>query len=137
MDGIIFSGDCILGEGTAVFENLSEYISSLELLLKIRPSTIYPAHGNIVPDGKQKIEFYLDHRKQREDDILKVFRAKPDVLFSAMDIVKLVYTETPENLWRAAAHNVTLVLKKLDNDKKIVLIKEGDDGPVWRLNAEH
>lgn len=136
MDGIIFSGDCILGEGTAVFENLSEYVKSLELLLTIDATKIYPAHGNIVPEAKKKIEFYLAHRKQREDDILKVFRASPTQSFSAMDIVKTVYKETPENLWPAAAHNVTLVLKKLDDDRKIVLVKDGDDGPVWRLNEE-
>ncbi|KAL5274195.1 LACTB2 family protein [Megaselia abdita] len=136
MNEILFSGDCILGEGTAVFEDLSEYVKSLELLLHLNSSTIYPAHGNIVLEAKQKIEFYLAHRKQREEDILKVFRMFPEKMFSAMDIVKEVYKETPENLWLAAAHNVTLVLKKLGNDKKIVFVKDEDDGPAWRLNGE-
>lgn len=138
MEGIIFSGDCILGEGTAVFEDLFEYMKSLEHLLKIDASTIYPAHGNIIPEAKQKIEFYIAHRKQREEDILKVFNANPSQKYSAMDLVKIIYKETPENLWLAAAHNVTLVLKKLEKENKLVVCKGNEDeGPFWKLSGEH
>uniref|UniRef100_T1GBP7 Beta-lactamase-like protein 2 homolog n=1 Tax=Megaselia scalaris TaxID=36166 RepID=T1GBP7_MEGSC len=138
MEGIIFSGDCILGEGTAVFEDLFEYMKSLEHLLKIDASKIYPAHGNIIPEAKQKIEFYIAHRKQREEDILKVFNANPSQKYSAMDLVKIIYKETPENLWLAAAHNVTLVLKKLEKENKLVVCKGNEDeGPFWKLSGEH
>lgn len=36
------------GEGTAVFEDLYDYMKSLQLIIHQRPSIIYPAHGNII-----------------------------------------------------------------------------------------
>lgn len=47
-DRALFSADSVLGEGTTVFENLAEYLKSLQLILDLKPTVIFPGHGSVV-----------------------------------------------------------------------------------------
>ncbi|KAI4465288.1 endoribonuclease lactb2 [Holotrichia oblita] len=118
-ENAIFSGDCILGEGTAVFEDLYDYMNSLECILDLEPAIIYPAHGNVIHSPQEKIQFYIDHRKQREEQILNVLKTHSDKMFSPMDLVEQIYINTPKNLYEAAAYNVQHHLTKLLKENKI------------------
>ena len=62
------------------------------MILALKPSVIYPAHGKVIDDPVKKIEFYISHRNQREKQILGVIESKPDDSLSVMEIVKVVYT---------------------------------------------
>lgn len=52
-----------------VFENLHDYMHSLEKLLELRPSRLYPGHGPVVEDGTSLISHYLQHRGEREQQV--------------------------------------------------------------------
>ncbi|CAL8086603.1 unnamed protein product [Orchesella dallaii] len=114
----VFSGDNILGEGTSTFEDLHDYMKSLERILETDPTIIYPGHGPVVEQPKDKIKYYLKHRREREQQIFDVINTtlKP---ITSMEIVSSVYTDTPKQLWRAAELNVIHHLEKLIKEKRV------------------
>nr|ACO14899.1 Beta-lactamase-like protein 2 homolog [Caligus clemensi] len=127
---IVFSGDCILGEGTAVFENLRDYLQSLQAIVGLHPHKIYPGHGPVIDDPVDKLEYYISHRNMREEQILNAFQATSSPL-GVMELVKTMYSDVEGNLAFAAAINVGHHLKKLVDDG--VLVNDSDDSSLYRL----
>ncbi|KAF5274951.1 hypothetical protein FQR65_LT04292 [Abscondita terminalis] len=128
-ENAVFSGDCILGEGTAVFEDLYEYMNSLEIILGLQPSIVYPGHGNVVHNPEEKIQYYIEHRNERERQIVTVLKENPCQLFTEMDLVQIIYKDTPQKMWKAAAFNVNHHLQKLLKENRV---KEVEN--MWQAN---
>lgn len=83
-------GDCILGETTAVFEDLFSYMNSLKKILDFKPTTIYPGHGPVIKDGVNRIEYFIAHRNKRNEQILTALKESKEPL-DELKIVKIVY----------------------------------------------
>jgi len=156
--GSIFTGDAVLGHGTAVFENLGLYMRSLGKMRgwveKVAVSesgskgengkvTAFPAHGAVIQDAKGKIEEYISHRAMREREVLEVLTGNSagdqDQVekvknenngWTLMQIVKIVYKDVPESLHIAAQGGVVQVLAKLEGEGRVEKMK---DGRRWRI----
>ncbi|XP_006614114.1 endoribonuclease LACTB2 [Apis dorsata] len=127
---ILFSGDCILGEGTAVFEDLNTYIATLKKMLTMKPKIIYPGHGPIIENPENIINFYIENRLKRENDILSILEqnAKNNTL-SELDIVNHLYTEVSSKIMsKAAVYTVKGHLDKLLKEGKV----KGETGK-WQI----
>lgn len=133
----MFTGDNVLGLGTAVFEDLSEYLSSLEKMKGLFSGRAYPGHGPPLADGPAKITEYIRHRRQREDQVVQTLRSKRAEVeasesntWTPMELVKIIYSDVPETLHPAAAGGVTQILHKLQDEGKV-----STEGGRWRLSS--
>jgi endoribonuclease LACTB2 len=126
----LFTGDVILGAGTTIIPDgtgdLGQYMNSLRRLLDLDVEIIYPAHGPVIRNAKQKIREYIAHRELRERQVLG---AISDTALEVTAIVKRIYTDVPEFLHPAAAQSVRSHLKKLQNEGRVV-----EHENHWRLN---
>jgi glyoxylase-like metal-dependent hydrolase (beta-lactamase superfamily II) len=134
-EGSLFSGDNVLGIGTAVIPSqggdLRQYLDSLERLLAQKPGVIYPAHGPLIRDGEAKIREYIAHRQKREDQILAALGEGPRAI---SEIVPQIYGEYPDALQQAAGESVGSHLRKLENEGRVTTAKGRDAEPVrWKL----
>ncbi|KAI7898297.1 beta-lactamase-like protein [Cokeromyces recurvatus] len=116
----LFTADCVLGQGTAVFDDLSDYINGLQRLIRLKPKRLYPGHGPIIDHQESaisRIQEYIRHRLERENQILDMFREK--AALSPLDIVQTIYKGYPESLHLPAARGIVFHLIKLQRDGKV------------------
>ncbi|KAK4187833.1 hypothetical protein QBC35DRAFT_497754 [Podospora australis] len=154
-ENAMFTGDNVLGHGTAVFEDLSTYLASLQKMRSLSGFTgqAYPGHGPVVENGQAKIKEYIQHRQQREDQVVQ-FLSRPGAVdasanttrsgsgsaadgggWEVMEMVRSIYRDIPENLHLPAAGGVVQILRKLQREGRVQLVFPARDGEPekWRL----
>ena len=118
----IFSGDNVLGVGTTVIPasggSLVEYMRSLDRLAAEEPTRIYPAHGPCIEDGRAKIREYIEHRLERERQIVAALERLGGEA-SILEIVEVVYAAYPKQLHAAAGQSTGSHLAKLGADGRV------------------
>ncbi|ETO15733.1 beta-lactamase-like protein 2, partial [Reticulomyxa filosa] len=115
----IFSGDCILGYGTAVFDDLYTYMKSLETLLKYDCEIMYSGHGPVITKPLDKIREYIEHRNKRENQIIEQLIKYKQTGLTSNQLVQFIYVDTPSHLYYAAEKNVLNHLSKLITENKV------------------
>ncbi|KAF2702702.1 Metallo-hydrolase/oxidoreductase [Pleomassaria siparia CBS 279.74] len=129
----MFTADNVLGQGTAVFEDLATYMKSLDSMSTQFKGRAYPGHGPVIEDGPAKILEYIQHRKQREQQVLDVLAQEKENGWTSMDIVKVIYKGYPENLFAPAERGILQIQEKLSKEGKVVY----DEGKgTWSLSGK-
>lgn len=131
--GILFTGDNVLGHGTAVFEDLSSYLKSLEFMKSVAQGKGFPGHGAVLEDVKTTISQYITHRQDRESQVLKAL-ASPNKTrgearsWTASELVDVIYDKLPPSVHIAARGGIQQILEKLEKEGKT-----SRDRQCWRL----
>ncbi len=119
---MLFSGDHIMNGSTVVIRppdgDMRAYLEQLERLKAWRPRlrAIAPGHGHLIEQPIAKIDEYLDHRRQREAQILECVRAGTT---KVAKVVEQLYPELIEELVPMAEATVWAHLLKLRAEGKV------------------
>lgn len=114
----LFCGDLAV-KGTTVWipanlqGDLADYLSSLERVLALQPARMLPAHGPVIDDPEKVLRGYLEHRQEREAQIVAALRAGDT---TAAAIVGRVYRGLRESLVPLATEGVMSHLLKLERE---------------------
>jgi glyoxylase-like metal-dependent hydrolase (beta-lactamase superfamily II) len=80
-DRAVFTGDLVLGKGSTMITHpdgdMAAYLRSLDRLLELLPTMLFPGHWDPVTDPIAKLEEYKAHRLDRERLVLDAVRQRP------------------------------------------------------------
>ena len=120
----LFTGDHIMGGSTVVIEDAAAYFDSLFKVAALGAARIRPGHGDAMDDAAAAVAHYIEHRKERELQIVAAVAAGAS---SPREITEAVYGEVPAELQPAAAHQVVVQLEKLISENRLSLGVPGVD----------
>lgn len=113
----LFTGDHIMEGSTVLMEDASAYLDSLYLVADLGVTRLEPGHGASMDDAGAVITEYIDHRLERERQIISSIT---DGAGTVGEIVDIVYAGIPVDLRHAAIHQVGVQLTKLSRDGAVV-----------------
>ncbi len=119
--GFLLSSDNVVGVGTVVIAppegTMTDYLKTLENLLELpNLNFLCGSHGAAVYDARGKIREYIEHRIQREEQILQLVRQG---ISEIDEIVENVYTGLDPKLIPLAGKSVDAHLEKLRAENRI------------------
>lgn len=120
MQDICFVGDHVMGWASSLVSppdgDLTDFMASCQKLRGREWRVFHSGHGAPVINPDARLDWLMDHRKNREHEILTCLSKGPA---NADSLARQIYTETPPMLLAAAARNVLAHLIDLTG-KKIV-----------------
>jgi glyoxylase-like metal-dependent hydrolase (beta-lactamase superfamily II) len=120
-ENALFSGDHVMGWSTTVVSppdgDMDAYLASLDKVQARGFATLWPTHGPPVTDVRSFVQSYLEHRLDREAQIMAELRSGKTRI---MDMVPVMYAEVDPRLYPAAAHSVLAHLIRLVKRGRVV-----------------
>ncbi len=113
-ESALFTGDHVMGWSTSVIGppdgDMTEYMKSLDLLLSRDDEVYWPTHGTCIKDVKSYVQAFIDHRLEREQQILQCL---DQGVHQIEAMVPVMYTDTDPRMYGAAARSVLAAMVRL------------------------
>jgi ribonuclease/clavin/mitogillin len=128
-EAVLFSGDNVLGLGTTAIPpppagDMALYVRSLERMKELDASLLCPGHGPPVREPRRKIQELIDHRREREEQLLSLLG---DGESSVAALVRRIYPELSPQLVGMAKGQVIAHLCKLRDEGRASLRTEDSE----------
>lgn len=131
---VLFTGDHVMGWATSVISppdgDLFDYLNSLRKLLERDDERYWPTHGPSIEDPKTYVQSFLDHRLNREQQIVAGLKDGPSTIKA---IVPDMYADVDKRLWRAAANSVYSHLLALHRERRVTADPDPSLTATWTL----
>lgn len=128
--GALFTGDHVMGWSTSVVVppdgDMGDYMTSLERLGAREDRVYYPAHGEPVEKPRQLVRGMLGHRRQRENQILRLLG---EAARAVSGFIPAMYKGLDERLIPAAEMSVTAHL--IDLERRGLVRRNGE---IWQTS---
>ena len=130
----LFSGDHVMGWSTSVISppdgDMAHYMASLELLLMRDDAIYWPTHGPAITDPKPHVRAFIEHRREREREILRCLAAGSQRI---AEMVPTMYANVPAYLHAAAARSAFATIALLVDRGDVVSESELAVDGTYRL----
>ena len=124
--GALLVGDLVSSLSSILIDpkdgHLSTYLNSLQFLHTVAKNILYPGHGPPVQDGARLIETTIEHRADRERQLLESLN---DIPQTAQTLVKEIYGGVPEDFKRLAQRSLLSGLIKLKEEGLVCHVASG------------
>jgi glyoxylase-like metal-dependent hydrolase (beta-lactamase superfamily II) len=132
----LFTGDTVLGLGTVAIAppphgDMGLYIESLERLKGYDAALLLPGHGPPVQDVGRKLQELIDHRHERERQIVAALGRGRGSVRALLDDI---YPELDRRLLNMARGQILAHLAKLEGEGRVLRRGEGEQA-VWGVEG--
>jgi glyoxylase-like metal-dependent hydrolase (beta-lactamase superfamily II) len=108
--------------------DMADYMESVRKLIRRDDAILYPTHGNPVREPAPFLAAYLEHRLERETQILTVLSRGPSTIRS---IVEELYVDVRRELHKPARRSVLSHMLKLHDEGRVAVA----DGSAVSMRA--
>jgi glyoxylase-like metal-dependent hydrolase (beta-lactamase superfamily II) len=133
-ENALFPGDHVMGWSTTIVSppdgDMLAYMTSLEKLLKRSDARYWPTHGTFIDDPKRFVAALLEHRRDRERQILDCLKQG---IGDIKAMVEMMYADVNPGLHPAAARSVLSHLIHMVDTKRAACDGEPRLGSTYRL----
>jgi glyoxylase-like metal-dependent hydrolase (beta-lactamase superfamily II)/8-oxo-dGTP pyrophosphatase MutT (NUDIX family) len=128
--GALIAGDLVAGVGTVIVDppdgDMSDYLQSLDRLLHLPVTAIFPGHGPPMGGARTRLGDYRRHRLEREARVLAALQRGR---LTVEDLLAAAYNDVGPELHPFASRSLLAHLIKLEKENRV----RCEAGAVWEV----